>query len=362
MNTYSFRLRAAACAALMMSAVAIILGGCGQPERYKPDPYYLSGAEADREKLESLFVLLHSAEGDEERFSLSREIASVYMRRKNYPLLNNFLASRVDADEDSPYNAYYLLMTAYSHTVREAPEVAELYFELILNSYPDMLYEGKSIHLACLNQLLDIVDEPTRRVGYYRELITRFSDEIDKPAALFFLGQGYERVGEWNLALQSYAEFTDIARTVSVTVPGFSNAEQYASRLVAFNNSSKDWTFESLDSLVGTVRSAIADGDAWRLWGYRAKVNFFARSWSETESDDFGMADFSLPQFMQGGAVRCAAELDPNSNATEAYLRTWGWSQGISTWYLYFRKIYFPPNPDIHGRWEWAGVYYGERF
>ncbi|MDR1596788.1 MAG: tetratricopeptide repeat protein, partial [Treponema sp.] len=46
----------------------------------------------------------------------------------------------------------------------------------------------------------------------------------------------------------------------------------------------------------------------------------------------------------------------------EAYLRTWGWSQYISTWYLYFRKINFPSDPEIHGRWEWAGIYYGEKF
>jgi len=43
-------------------------------------------------------------------------------------------------------------------------------------------------------------------------------------------------------------------------------------------------------------------------------------------------------------------------------LRTWGWHQYLSTWYLYFRKIYFPADPEIHGRWEWAGIYYGEKF
>jgi hypothetical protein len=64
---------------------------------------------------------------------------------------------------------------------------------------------------------------------------------------------------------------------------------------------------------------------------------------------------------MRGNRIRYADRLDASSNSTEAFLKTWGWSQ-ISTWYLYFRKIYFPSDPEIHGRWEWAGVYYGEKF
>jgi hypothetical protein len=74
------------------------------------------------------------------------------------------------------------------------------------------------------------------------------------------------------------------------------------------------------------------------------------------------MAEFNLSDFMRGNRIRYETELDAGSNANEAYLRTWGWSQYISVWYFYFRKINFPLDPEIHGRWEWAGVYYGEKF
>jgi hypothetical protein len=94
----------------------------------------------------------------------------------------------------------------------------------------------------------------------------------------------------------------------------------------------------------------------------RAKVNFFARSWGQESTDDSGMAEFQIVDFMRSRRINYAAGLDAGSNANEAYLRTSGWSQYISTWYLYFRKIYFPADPEIHGRWEWAGVYYGEKF
>jgi hypothetical protein len=91
-------------------------------------------------------------------------------------------------------------------------------------------------------------------------------------------------------------------------------------------------------------------------------VNFFTRSWGEEIADDEGMAELSLSVFMSSRLIRYADMLDAGSNANEAYLRTTGWERDISTGYLYFRKIYFPPDPEIHGRWEWAGVYYGERF
>lgn len=68
------------------------------------------------------------------------------------------------------------------------------------------------------------------------------------------------------------------------------------------------------------------------------------------------MRDYGL-----GNRIYYDKNLDESSNPNEAYLRTTGWSRYISTWYLYFRKINFPLDPEIHGRWEWAGIYFGEK-
>ena len=71
--------------------------------------------------------------------------------------------------------------------------------------------------------------------------------------------------------------------------------------------------------------------------------------------------EFSMRSFMRGNAIHFNAKLDETSNPNEAYLRTWGWSPYISVWYLYFRKVNFPVDPEIHGRWEWAGIRFGEK-
>jgi hypothetical protein len=323
------------------------------------DHYYIIGDAAERKTLAHLFTLLNAEDSDEMRFTVSREIANIYAGSGTYDVLINFLTFHRNRYPDDPYNAYYLLMTAYSHLRREENAVAALYFEMILKNYPDLIVQGESIHLACLNHLIMLVENPEQEVIYYQELISRFSDKIDMGISYFMLGNACERTGDWNGALDAYTKYL----SYRAIVPGFPNADYYAKRLVDFNNSEKDWTFESLDSLVNAVKAALNAGSSSQLQRYQARVNFFARSWGEEVADDSGMAGFSLSIFMNTrNLIQYAHTLDAGSNAAEAYLRTTGWERDISTWYLYFRKIYFPPDPEIHGRWEWAGVYYGERF
>jgi hypothetical protein len=250
-------------------------------------------------------------------------------------------------------------MTAFAYMQEESYPAAALYFDIIIKNYPDLTILGESVHLACLNQLITLVDKSEQKVWYYEELISRFADRIDLGAAYFMLAQAYEEIGEWNSAIRAYTQYLPF---MASNVPGFPNADTYAKQLVDFNNSSKNWSFDSLNSLVNAIKTALDAGSPNRLEQYRAKVNFFARTWEQEAADDAGMSDFNLSDFMRVSRVRYNADLDAGSNANEAYLRTWGWSQYISTWYLYFRKIYFPSDPEIHGRWEWAGIYYGEKF
>ncbi|MDR3145269.1 MAG: tetratricopeptide repeat protein [Treponema sp.] len=324
------------------------------------DPYYITGTPENRIVFQDLFTLLRNeGTSGEEQFSVVREIANEYARLKEYGRLVNFLSSWLNRHPDDPYIAWYLFMIAYAHTQQDALPVAALYFDRIIKNYPDLLIRGESIHFLALNQLITLVDNQEQLVWYYEELISRFPDKIDPGVTYFMLGRAYERIGEWNEVIQAYTQFLPYYGTV---IPGFPDAYTYAKQIVDFNNSPKDWTFDSINSLLSAIQTALDTGNSVRLRQYRAKVNFFARSWEQEDEDNAGMAEFNLSDFMRGNRIRYAPELDAGSNANEAYLRTSGWSQYISTWYFYFRKIYFPSDPEIHGRWEWAGVYYGEKF
>jgi hypothetical protein len=324
------------------------------------NPYYLSGDKKSREYLRELFLLLAGEEqAGEERFAIIREIANTYARQEEYPRLINFLSQWANEYPGDPYNTYYLFMIAYAYIQQDAYPVGALYFDIIVKNYPDLRIMDRSIHLACLTQLINLVEDNEQRVWYYQELISRFSDQIDLGETYFMLAQAYEKAGDWNGAIQAYTQYLPYQGTL---IPNFPRADNYAKQLVDFNNSPKDWTFENLNSLVAAIKNALDTGSSVQLQSYRAKVNFFARSWEQEETDDSGMAEFKLSDFMRNSRIRYADTLAAGSNANEAYLRTWGWSQYLSTWYLYFRKIYFPQDPEIHGRWEWAGVYYGEKF
>ena len=353
-------------AVTLLAAVAVSVTGCREAwDGSRPinvDPYYITGSRESREQLQNLFVLL-SEESDsaENTFAVIREIANTLAKKKEYGRLINFLSERTINFPDDPYNSYYLLMIAYAYTRKDSLPVAVRYFDLIVKNYPDLTVNGESIHLICLNRLIELTDNPEQQVWYYQELISRFPEDIDLGAAWFFLARAYERIGDWNGAIQAYTNF-GLPKYAGTVIPGFPNAEIYARHQVFFYNSSKNWTYDTLPALLSDIQVALDSADYRELGFLQAKVNFFTRSWEQVETDASGIVDFTQSDFMRGNPIRYANNLDPSSTATEAFLRTWGWPQYISTWYLYFRKINFPPDPDIHGRWEWAGVYYGEKY
>jgi len=352
---------------LYLSAFLLIFISCSPLREFfnrdssQIDPYYITGSKENREHFLELFKLLKIEDsGSEGELAVTREIAASFARLKDYDRLVHFLSARTISNPDDPYNGYYMLMIAYAYIQQNSQPIAALYFDLIIKNYPDLIINDESIHLVCLTQLINLNKNAERQVWYYEELISRFPDNIDLGAAYFSLGQACEQTGDWNGAITAYTNYLPYAGTI---IPGFPNAEQYAMEQVDFSKSNKDWTFESLPALRSAVESALDNDNPWALNRYMSKVNFFARSWGQTETDDSGTVDFfNLAGFMYNNHIRYADNLDASTNATEAFLRTTGWSSYLPTWYLYFRKIYFPQDPEIHGRWEWSGIYYGEKF
>jgi hypothetical protein len=320
---------------------------------------YITGSRAEKTELTELFRLLDSGRMDPvERFAAIRQISSILLRGKEYDRLSLLLTSLVSERPEDPYTAYYLFEAAYVYDLEGSGPMAALYYDRVVKNYPDLEVDGASLHYQCLKRLIESSTAPERRIEYYKDLIARFPSRVDMGAILFLLGKEYEKVGEWDLAVKTYAKFLPYFGS---SIPGYPDAFQYARNIVDFYNSPKDWTYEDLGVLVDKVKAALSAGDPYKLRTYRAKVNFFAMSWHQDETDVNSQVLFDFTEFMSGGRIYWAEELDPSSGPRDAYLKTWGWSERISTWYLYFRKIYFPADPEIHGRWEWAGIYFGEK-
>lgn len=309
-----------------------------------------------------LFRLLEkTSENTELRFSVINQIAANYRNENKENELILFLTDYVKKYPNDKYNAYWLLLTAYIYQKKGADPIAELYFERIIKNYDDLSIQDKSIHILCLQNLVQISTSPENRIDYFNQLITHFPDKINKTELYMRLALEYEKMGEWNQALQSYSLFLAQEDASKIQIPNIPDAYARARKLVDFNNSPKDWTFESLAALESKVKEAISAQNFSALDRYRSKVNFFAMSWKQDAGDPNSQVTFSMRDFGYGLRIRYATHLDAASNPNEAYLRTSGWRSWIRVWYLYFRKVNFPLNPEIHGRWEWAGIYYGEK-
>lgn len=324
--------------------------------------YLVNDLDDHRQEQKALIGLLDKGTKDPEtKFALTNNIAENLLAEKKAAALVLFLTTTVEKNPKDPYNAWWLLMVAQVYRDNGSPAIAEYYFERILKNCPDLEIKGKSIHLVCLENLIKIARSPELQIRYYSDIITRFAPQIDLGYSYFMLARSYEQLGEWDLAIQTYSQFLSYGR-YDIVIPGVQDAYEYAKRIVDYNSSSKDWTFDTLDDLVAAVKKAIDNYDYRALDRYRAKVNFFAMSWKQEASDNNAQADFQMSDFMVGdNRIKYNDQLDSSSNPNEAYLRTWGWNQYVTVWYLYFRKVDFPADPEIHGRWEWAGIYYGEK-
>jgi tetratricopeptide (TPR) repeat protein len=331
--------------------------------------YFLENTGKRKDVLKELFTLLsnrgNSSDGN---FLIIREITNQYHRLNDNYRMINFLSGRVYDNPQDPYNSYYLLRIADCYLREESREIAALYFNLIVENYSDLMIRGESIHLACLKQLITLVDDPARDAVYYRHLIDVFPDKIDLAQAYFMLGQVEERNGNWTGAIEAYRNFMPF---YGVIISGFPDAYAYAKQMIDFYNAEKyyntpsskfDRTYENLPRIISRIKSILDSGETRLLWNYRARVNFFARSWTLIGNEDEELSSFSISTLYTSGKIQYANELSEGSGSTDVYLRTWGWSKITPVWSFYFRKIYFPMDPDLHGRWEWAGIYYGERF
>lgn len=309
-----------------------------------------------------LFELLEKEKDNSQTsFSIINQIADSFRYQGDNQSLILFLTDFVEKNPENPYNSYWLLLTAYTYMQENADSVAEYYFDRIIQNYDDLLVKGKSVHVLCLQNLIQISTSSDNRIYYFNQLITRFPDEVNITELYMRLAIEYEKIGDWEQALYTYSLFLERPDATTIQIPGIPDAYNKARKLIDFNNSPKDWTFESLESLEKAVKNAISRYSSTLLDKYRSKVNFFAMSWKQEETDTNSQKNFSMKDYMRGNRIRYSAKLDESSNPNEAYLRTTGWSQYINVWYLYFRKVNFPLDPEIHGRWEWAGIYFGEK-
>ena len=345
------RRRAAGIVGLFALVAALV--GCGVSD----SRYYLSAFDQNQE-LRELFRLFNREKDQEDRFVLITQIAAGLANEGRVDREILFLTNHVEKNPADIYNAYYLLLVDDAYRDMKAAPFAIHYYRRILTNYGDLLVKGTSIHLQCLQELLALETDPQAKIGYYKELFSRFPDQ-SPGVNWYYMAKSYEEVGEWEQSIQAYQRFIG---SVDVDVTGDSRALRDAAEKVNFYNSAdKNWLLPDLNDLVAAVRDAISTKNIARLRRYQAQVNFFQEPWDQTQLISDETVNYNIINYLLTSNVTVDSQLDISANGREATLRTTGWNFRPSTWYLYFRQVDFPTNPDVNMQWEWAGIYFGEK-
>ena len=326
--------------------------------------HYLVGAGEERRYLRWLW-----SEMEEQSLRTPQGIAALefyfaHLVAEGYAdLAHRLVVTRVHADVDNPYNGAILLLLAEHYAAAGNVALASYYYDQIVANYPGIEYDRESTHFRALVALVSLVNKDAALAEYYRMLIYRFPEKIDVFLSYQRLGVQYQRLANWPLLFEVYRELVDFCDANAAQCRLNLQRIEYLDTVRAalrFFESNHYWTAPSLELLVAEIKNALAARSVSQLLSRQAQVNFFARSWEQDEFDFNSQINFNVGIFLSRSQVRFEDEVDSISNAQEAYLRTWGWSHRIPTWYFYFRKVDFPADLEVHGDWEWAGIFFGE--
>ena len=327
-----------------------LLTGCGRS-------YFLVGDAETRHTIKELLRLQEDAVG-KTRFTLIKQVSDLLYNNGEQRKQILFLTQYVEKNPEDTFNAFYLTLVAKTYEEMDAVPFSIHYYERILKNYPDIMVAGSSIHFHCLRKLLEYNDIVESRIEYYKEVISRFDHLIDVGFYYYSLAKAYEAVGEWDLSIQNYKRFLASSETI---MPGHPNAYREIAEQVAFYDSDKRWTVSDLSFLVKEIQSALVTKNTAKLLQYKAKKNFFSKYWGQKDFDESLAVYFNINNWLLKSRVRFSLDLDSDSTSKEAFLKTWNWLYRVDTWYFYFRRIDYPADPEIDGRWEWAGIYFGEK-
>ena len=305
--------------------------------------------------------LKNEIQDEESRFTAMQDLTAKMIQENRTDDLCVFLTNFVEHNPEDKYNAYWLFVVAMVHVENKEPITAAYYFDRILNNYHDLLVDGQSIYLASLQNLVKISDDSETRIRCLQKLITEFPTLSNLSENYMRLGLEYELSGQWENALRAYKSFVNQEDAPTIEITGIQNPFFRAQRMINLSRTGASRKYNSPHELKDAVVKALGNSDGYALDRCKSTHSFFAMTWKNTEFDPNTQTTFSFAPLIQGKTIHWDDEFDENSRSTEIYLRTEGWRVDYSVWYLCFRKINFPPNPAIHGKWEWVGVYYGEK-
>lgn len=337
----------------------IALNSCDKKDYY----HYINKDYPESKELHQLFPLLNThIDYSKNRFTVINEIIYILSNYESIGSLNLFVNEYINSHPDDPYNSFYTLKLGSEYLKREIYDFAETYIHKSVMVYKDLKIDNRSVHKEALETLTEITQDKKRRVFYYKKLIAEHSEELDLGQVHYYLAEALEAIEEWDEAIKSYTVFLDYPQTA---IPSEPDARDDILKKVGFYHADKKWIERDLNTLIWRIRSAVNRKDYWSLDKYRA-YDFFVINWNSKYSDLKSSHPLDSVTLINM-SLTFDPKVDPMSTETEAFLGVSGnkWINSIwwvyPKWYFYFKKVDYPQDPEIHGGWEWVGIFLGEK-
>ena len=217
---------------LLPALLIIVLVSCGSDSYVQP---YQTGNETIDSEVQELLALLDVNQDDTYRYGIMEQIISHFRKGEESEVLKHFLNDHLYKYPEDSYNGYYLLLLGTIYEEEDAMDLAVIYYNRLLKNYEDLIIRGQSIHYYSLNKLLKYHgDNPLKKIGYYKELINRFSGEIDRGQVYYNLAKSYEAEGLWDDSIENYKKFLEAPPTTIAGMPNVYNEGESLSEFSLF--------------------------------------------------------------------------------------------------------------------------------
>ena len=242
----------------------------------------------------------------------------------------------------------------------ELRSLARYYYERVVSGYGDVRIGEVSLRKPRSSSSYD-----SARPGRPRQVLPDAARGIratGRTGLLYYrLAENLELLGEWEAVYEAYRNvlrYPDLRFPVNRTRIGPSRIAW--SSTTARRTGPSDRRRPPAHHHVGAREQGHAH--ARPLPGRRELLHTELGAGFRRSEHDTALGYRGAPASHETRAQHRPREVDIDADGDEAYLWTYGWGGlRIRTWYLYFRKVHFPPDPEIHGTWEWAGIFLGER-
>ncbi len=324
---------------------------------FDPGKFYLQSYEKNQENDEISFQLIKKIVALEEGQSDSQ------IRSSNTTLIR-LLKNHITQHPDDKYILFYTYTLGTLYKERQNTHLARYYFQNVVNKFIDATGQrtqnSKNILLyRSLLALSDLNKNPFNLVFYHEALLQNFTEQLANPDNnLYLLGQNYDAIAEWDKA---YANYQTVLLSPRHTLQqdAYGRREKIFFRLERKRAKRKTVVWNNAEEARRSIRYALYNYNNNNAIKRLRSPGFFTAHWNESLLDpNAHVPNFDITAVVARSNLSVTNEFSPFSTEHSKLWKTTGWGR-IPTWYFVFSQIREPDRPEINGKWEWSGIYFG---